>query len=501
LAQQINALYRQAVAGFRVEVLPNLEVEDLSGNVIFSNADNAFLSRYTSHMNKVIRTFKRAGNPLDGDTYYLFLIPNPTTDPRQGYMPINGQCGFVFLNNVSPEGVARVAAHELGHGVFRLYHTFSSDNRYILPEGTTDNLMDYNGGTALYKYQWDYIHDPQTMLFAWGEEEEEGAMIGIPDIIKQIREANTRGEKTLKIVQDKCQKWAMKNFKLGNGQKLSYIHLSCSDKLEEPFPFEEGYSGNFDWSSIVNSSALYIDPSEISKVSTIGTKDNKRYVRYQFHELNMPAIAIELPTLTDNVLLHFVVLEEEADKFENYLYARKTSDTIRIYVTRTHTGSNSTTGILRTDDGSITGYTVELPRGSDNDCKTPCEDMNKPYDCYCIMEGIYNFEINTKVYNEKDVKYYSLAITSAVPNGRTSVLLHGGRDDAKGWSQGCILPMPNPPEINSPYASKNRKNTKEQSIDFTKELINWVRMREAEIKKQNKQIDKVVKQIIITKTF
>jgi len=117
------------------------------------------------------------------------------------------------------------------------------------------------------------------------------------------------------------------------------------------------------------------------------------------------------------------------------------------------------------------------------------------------MEGIYNFEINTKVYNEKDVKYYSLAITSAVPNGRTSVLLHGGRDDAKGWSQGCILPMPNPPEINSPYASKNRKNTKEQSIDFTKELINWVRMREAEIKKQNKQIDKVVKQIIITKTF
>jgi len=93
-------------------------------------------------------------------------------------MPINGQCGFIFLNNVSAEGVARVAAHELGHGVFRLYHTFSSDNRYILPEGTTDNLMDYNGGTALYKYQWDYIHDPQTMLFAWAEEEEEGAIGG-----------------------------------------------------------------------------------------------------------------------------------------------------------------------------------------------------------------------------------------------------------------------------------------------------------------------------------
>jgi hypothetical protein len=205
--------------------------------------------------------------------------------------------------------------------------------------------------------------------------------------------------------------------------------------------------------------------------------------------------------LTDNVLFHFVVLEEEADKFENYLYARKTSDTIRIYVTRTHTGSNSTTGILRTDDGSITGYTVELPRGSDNDCKTPCEDMNKPYDCYCIMEGIYNFEINTKVYKKGNPRNYSLRLITPIPDSRTGILVHGGRDDAKGWSQGCILPMPNPPEINSPLYSKNRNNTLEQSVDFTKELINWVRMREAEIKKQNKQIDKVVKQIIITKTF
>jgi hypothetical protein len=66
-------------------------------------------------------------------------------------------------------------AHELAHGAFRLYHTFSAENKYKITE-STDNLMDYNGGTALYKYQWDYIHNPQTMLFAWAEEEEEGAM-------------------------------------------------------------------------------------------------------------------------------------------------------------------------------------------------------------------------------------------------------------------------------------------------------------------------------------
>ena len=50
--------------------------------------------------------------------------------------------------------------------------------------------MDYNGGTALYKYQWDYIHDPQTMLFAWAEEEEEGAAkcYGIFDDCEEVTE-------------------------------------------------------------------------------------------------------------------------------------------------------------------------------------------------------------------------------------------------------------------------------------------------------------------------
>ncbi|MEM4326152.1 MAG: hypothetical protein QXU40_02530 [Candidatus Pacearchaeota archaeon] len=28
----------------------------------------------------------------------------------------------------------------------------------------------------LKKYQWDYIHDPEIILFAWLEEEEEGAL-------------------------------------------------------------------------------------------------------------------------------------------------------------------------------------------------------------------------------------------------------------------------------------------------------------------------------------
>jgi len=58
-------------------------------------------------------------------------------------MTIKGQCGFIFLNNVSADGVARVATHELGHGIFSLRHTLSTKNTVTLPQGNTDNLMDY----------------------------------------------------------------------------------------------------------------------------------------------------------------------------------------------------------------------------------------------------------------------------------------------------------------------------------------------------------------------
>ena len=61
-------------------------------------------------------------------------------------------------------------AHELAHGAFRLEHTFSEFT--ALTQGTTDNLMDYNNGTRLNKYQWDNIHNPVTVLGLFEEDEE-----------------------------------------------------------------------------------------------------------------------------------------------------------------------------------------------------------------------------------------------------------------------------------------------------------------------------------------
>jgi hypothetical protein len=91
-------------------------------------------------------------------------------------MPFKGQYAFISTTEVASHELPRTLAHELAHGTFRLYHTFSDKNNYPVPKGTTDNLMDYNNGKQLHKYQWDNIQDPRNILFAGLIDEEEEAM-------------------------------------------------------------------------------------------------------------------------------------------------------------------------------------------------------------------------------------------------------------------------------------------------------------------------------------
>jgi hypothetical protein len=112
---------------------------------------------------------------------------------------------------------------------------------------------------------------------------------------------------------------------------------------------------------------------------------------------------------------------------------------------------------------------------------------------------VYNFVVNES--GKYPGESLRLEPNGFIQNGRAGVLLHKGRDDAKGWSQGCILPMPNEPEKNSELSSTGRKNSQVESYDFVMLIRNWVIQRENEIKNNNPHVRTVVKQIIITKTF
>jgi hypothetical protein len=180
--------------------------------------------------------------------------------------------------------------------------------------------MDYASGNLLQYYQWEAIQDPGLQLgINWFEDAGEAANMDISSLVSLIRSSNLSSLKSLQIQKDKCLVEAWGNFPIGS-KKLSYIHIACSNLLDGQFPLETGNAKSFDWSTLVQGETVYIDPSIVSKINTVGT-DHKDYVRYQFFELKMKELPLQ-NELTNNLLFHFVVLKSEADDFENYLFGR-----------------------------------------------------------------------------------------------------------------------------------------------------------------------------------
>ncbi|MCX2744398.1 fibronectin type III domain-containing protein [Mangrovivirga sp. M17] len=176
--RELDKIYKQAVVQFNVvKKQPFTTVDyDSDGDGLLKNSGSGPLASFTSEMRAVINAYEEAGEVAEGE-YYLFVIhPGKTTNPSlSGYMPFNRHFGFIFLNTSNAQTFAKTAAHELGHGAFNLFHTFSEDG-YNVAQGTTNNLMDYASGgqpgTRLLKDQWDKIHDPAPVLGGLQEDEE-----------------------------------------------------------------------------------------------------------------------------------------------------------------------------------------------------------------------------------------------------------------------------------------------------------------------------------------
>jgi hypothetical protein len=210
-------------------------------------------------------------------------------------MPFKGQFAFISTREVSSEDLPRVAAHELGHGTFRLYHTFSDKNDYLVPRGTTDNLMDYNDGEELHKYQWDLVQDPQGMWFTGLIDEEEQAAIfnkacKLKAIIENIRYAAANNKKYEREYQIE-------------GIKVSDITLSNG----QDFPVLAVYSSN--------SQGVNLMPSKSNRtVKEMNRDDGEVYTYFGYgsqtgnHD-NKPVYELEIKTKPDY-----------ADELEDYLY-------------------------------------------------------------------------------------------------------------------------------------------------------------------------------------
>jgi len=121
---------------------------------------SGLLSVYTDQMKALNAAFVASGG-YDKNTIYLFAIDQPESQDGksiEGVMPRGQQFGYMFVKGKNGDAQGLTAAHELGHGVFQLQHTFSYSG--IKQKAITPlNLMDYPMGEALSKLQWDLMHD------------------------------------------------------------------------------------------------------------------------------------------------------------------------------------------------------------------------------------------------------------------------------------------------------------------------------------------------------
>ncbi|NBP68310.1 MAG: hypothetical protein EBU52_06155 [Cytophagia bacterium] len=181
ISEQLNNIYAQAVVGWEVIVEPSITVEES----VIQNLDagvSGMLSSFPENMMSFVRTFRNDVNRfIDGDAYYIFMVNNPNAG-RAGFMPFNRKFGFVYTNKST--NVITTLAHELGHGAFNLRHTFSPE-AMLAAEGTTDNLMDYNNGTKLKKYQWDLVRNQET-INGWFEDDRKRLMGGLRMIVRVL---------------------------------------------------------------------------------------------------------------------------------------------------------------------------------------------------------------------------------------------------------------------------------------------------------------------------
>jgi hypothetical protein len=126
---------------------------------------------YNADQKKVLEAYGQ----MEKEALYLFFVKEVQgKEGVLGYMPLQYQAGFIYDD---PD--ATIIAHELAHGAFNLWHTFSSE-QFIASQGATANLMDYNNGVELWKHQWQLIDNPKNLWFkAWQDEEEGEANINI----------------------------------------------------------------------------------------------------------------------------------------------------------------------------------------------------------------------------------------------------------------------------------------------------------------------------------
>ena len=174
IEHELNSIYDSVGIHFDVEVDARMRGDyswDRDGDGKLSVVGKSFFGRVrevkeSAEMEYLKKAYTQLAGTLDG--VYLFVVDAAgglEAQPKDllGEMPRRSRFGYIFSGN-SPNGdvsaLSHTIAHELGHGLFTLQHTFDDEYGGSKSQGQTSNLMDYTTGKELAAFQWNILVNP-----------------------------------------------------------------------------------------------------------------------------------------------------------------------------------------------------------------------------------------------------------------------------------------------------------------------------------------------------
>ncbi|WP_103069816.1 fibronectin type III domain-containing protein [Aquimarina sediminis] len=184
---ELNIIFGRAGGKFKVKPdVINLTIAQDSWdtgdkNGIIDYDGSGILSDYPTELKNIYKEFKNQYPNYDSRQYFIFILGDEFTvsKPLSGFMPKTRQWGFLFEKHMGDglekkDSALKVAAHELGHGVYTLDHPFG-ENADNAGQASTW-LMDYGNGTELGYPNWATMSDPSLKLMLF-QDDSDGELI------------------------------------------------------------------------------------------------------------------------------------------------------------------------------------------------------------------------------------------------------------------------------------------------------------------------------------
>lgn len=156
IEDNIKTVYNKVGANFEIVKENVLDITGLAVGNTIESGDPKLMSTYGSDQIKINNHYLNTRSKEL--RYVVFVTEKSSSTVQAGYMRLNGQFGYVF-NNSS----IKTAAHELGHGIFKLEHPTTNSDKLLMSNGT---------GEFLSHQDWKQIGDPKFKLYTFQTQSE-----------------------------------------------------------------------------------------------------------------------------------------------------------------------------------------------------------------------------------------------------------------------------------------------------------------------------------------